>query len=83
LRGIKPEANKEKANNQTNKQTKIKKEKKRKETLTVKHPPKQKAKTNPEIYRISGFFRVYPISALFATCSYSRRINQRKFDTKF
>jgi hypothetical protein len=33
------------------------------------------------VYQV--FFRVYPISALFATCSDSRRMNQRKFDTKF
>jgi hypothetical protein len=33
--------------------------------------------------RISGFFRVYPISALFAISSDSQRINQRKFYTKF
>ena len=34
-------------------------------------------------YRISVFFfRVYPISALFATISESRKIYQRKFDTK-
>jgi hypothetical protein len=34
-------------------------------------------------YHISCFFRVYPISALFAMSPESRRINQRKFDTKF
>lgn len=29
------------------------------------------------------FFRMYPISALFATIIESRKINRRKFDTKF
>jgi hypothetical protein len=32
-------------------------------------------------YHKSGFFRMYPISALFATSPESRRIKQRKFDT--
>jgi hypothetical protein len=34
-------------------------------------------------YRLSGFFRVYPISALFTMGPESQRINQRKFYTKF
>lgn len=34
------------------------------------------------LYGISGFFRVNPISALFATISNSGKINQCKFNTK-
>lgn len=33
-------------------------------------------------YSISGFFQLYPISALFTTISESRKINQRKFESK-
>jgi hypothetical protein len=36
-----------------------------------------------EIYRISDFFCVYPISALFATTPESQRINLCKFHTRF